>query len=137
MQENPELFVVGLIFAVVWASNSVITFWHYRIEEMKKTCWCHGLLSKTKDIQIGNGGQKERILWKYQCDLFISKMYMCIWVYMGAQICIYVYLPLYVYNKKCVWIYNMHISKLCPLKESRSKNTPVTMNTSTGQKLSI
>ena len=61
---------------------------------------------------------------------------MCIWVYMGAQICIYVYLLLYVYNKKCVWIYNMHISEVCPLKESRSKNTPVTMNTSTGQKLS-
>ena len=56
---------------------------------------------------------------------------------MGAQICIYVYLPIYVYIWKYVWVYNMHVCELCPLKESRSKKTPETVNKSTGQSLGI
>lgn len=60
-----------------------------------------------------------------------------IWKYMGAQIRIYVYLPICVYIQKYVWVYNMHVCELCPLKESKSKKTPGTVNTPTGQSLGI
>lgn len=101
-------FLFGLIFVVIWISNSAITICIIGLNKWRKNTYARVSFAKQKTYKYKTGWGRWGGGVKESCESSMRTLHfqnnICICVYTGAQVCICVYLSIYVYTEVSVCI---------------------------------